>query len=241
MSARALVAAAALCAMAVSAKAADQSTAAGRDSYFPSTYAPGAVIWTGPYFGLHLGGIWTSATWTDPFSGGTDNPRPAGTPLGAQFGVNWQMDQWVFGVEADASWLKLDAADQDQFAFDHRISAHWVATATGRVGYAFNRFLVYFKGGAAFTGERNDVNTESAFNAVATIASTGTLTQVGAAFGGGVDYAFSANWSARLEYLFIDFPSHDLTLHDVANGLPNMPATVDWKMNQVLAGLNFRF
>ena len=115
MSARALFAAVALCSMAaVSAEAADQSAANGRGTYFPNAYFPGAVIWAGPYFGLHLGGVWTSATWTDPFSGGTDNPRPVGAPLGAQFGVNWQMDQWVFGGEADISWLKLDAAAQDE-------------------------------------------------------------------------------------------------------------------------------
>jgi len=235
MSARALFAAVALCAAVVSAKAADQSTAAGR-TYFPGAYTPGGVIWTGPYFGVHLGGVWTSATWTDPFSGGTDNPRSAGTPLGAQFGVNWQMDQWVFGAEADASWVKLDGSDQDQFAFDHRVTAHWLATVTGRVGYAFDRFLVYFKGGGAFTGERNDVNT-----GVATIASTGTLTQVGAAVGGGVEYAFSPNWSARLEYLFIDIQSRDFTLHDVKDGMPTQPASVDWKINEITAALNFRF
>ena len=236
MSARALVAAVALCAAAVSAEAADQSTAAGRGTYFPDTYTPGAVLWTGPYFGLHLGGVWSSATWTDPFSGGTDNPRSAGAPLGAQFGVDYQIDRWVIGAEADASWVKLDGADTDSLGFDHRITAHWLATVTGRLGYAFNRFLVYFKGGGAFTGERNDVNT-----AVAAIASTGTLTQVGTAVGGGVEYEFSRNWSARLEYLFIDFPSHDLTLHDFPKGLPTMPATVDWKMNEVTAALNFRF
>jgi outer membrane immunogenic protein len=235
MSARALVAGVALCAVAVTAEAADQSTAAGR-TYFPGAYTPGAVIWTGPYFGLHLGGVWTSATWTDPFSGGTDNPRSAGTPLGPQFGVNWQMDQWVFGAEADASWVKLDGSDQDQFGFDHRVTAHWLATVTGRVGYAFDRFLVYFKGGGAFTGERNDVNT-----GVATIASTGTLTQVGAAVGGGVDYAFSPNWSARLEYLFIDIQSRNFTLHDVKDGTPTQPANVAWKMNEITAALNFRF
>jgi outer membrane immunogenic protein len=236
MSARALLAAVALCAAAVSAEAADQSTANERGTYFPNDYVPGAIVWTGPYFGFHLGGVWSSGTWTDPFSGGTDNPRSAGFPLGAQFGVNWQMDRWVYGVEADATWVKLDGSDQDQFGFDHRITAHWFATATGRLGYASNRFLVYAKGGAAFTGERNDVTT-----AFATNASTGTLTQVGGAVGGGLEYAFSPGWSARLEYLFIDFPSQNFILHDTLGPFDNMRASVDWKLNVVTAALNFRF
>jgi opacity protein-like surface antigen len=240
MSARVLVAAVVLCgAAAVSAEAADQSAATGpRGKYFPDLYIPQDILWTGPYFGLHAGGVWSSATWTDPYSGGTDNPQPAGIPFGAQFGVNWQWEQWVLGAEADISWIKLDAAAQDNsgLAFDHRIQAHWLSTVTGRLGYAYHHLLFYVKGGAAFTGERNDVNT-----GFATIASTGTLTQVGTAFGGGVEYAFDTHWSARLQYLFIDFPSRNLTLSDHLGGFPDLPATVKWTWQDVDAAVSYRF
>ena len=100
------------------------------------------------------------------------------------------------------------------------------------------RFLVYAKGGAAFTGERNDVSIPGSL----TVASTGTLTQVGATVGGGAEYMFDTNWSARLEYDFVDFSSRDLNLViPVTPPVPNIPSHVDWTWHEFLAGVNYRF
>jgi outer membrane immunogenic protein len=237
MSTRALIVAVALCgAMVASTEAADQSAASGRaPSYYPNSYYPTAILWSGFYTGLHIGGVESSATWTDPLPGAaSDNPRPGSILGGAQIGVNWQWDWLVLGAEADMSWLRLHGFAVDSAGFNHTISAHWLSMATGRLGYAFNRYLAYAKGGAAFTGERNDVSTPAGKTA-----STGTLTQVGWTVGGGVEYAFDSAWSARLEYDFIDFPSQDLTLHGF--GLPTVPVTVDWRIQKLVGAINFRF
>jgi outer membrane immunogenic protein len=95
----------------------------------------------------------------------------------------------------------------DDAGFAHNIRANYLVTTTGRLGYAFDRFLVYAKGGAAFTGERNNVTIPGFL----IVASTGTVTQAGATVGGGAEYMFDTNWSGRLEYDFVHFPSHDLT------------------------------
>jgi outer membrane immunogenic protein len=142
--------------------------------------------------GAHLGGVWSSATWTDPLSNLSDNPQPSTFLGGAQVGVNWQMDNWVLGVEATFSGMRLEGQAIDSAGFAHDIRAFYLVTTTGRLGYAFDRFLVYAKGGAAFTGEHNDVTGPHI------VASTGTSTQVGATVGGGVEYMFDTNWSARL-------------------------------------------
>jgi outer membrane immunogenic protein len=236
MSTRALIVAVALCGAAVaSAEAADPSAAAARaPSYYPNSYYPTAILWTGFYAGLHGGGAWSSATWTDPLSGASDNPQPSSILGGAEIGVNWQNEGLVLGAEADISWIRLHGSAVDALGVTHTISAHWLSMVTGRLGYAFNRFLVYGKGGAAFTGERNDVTSPPL-----TTASTGTLTQVGWTVGGGVEYAFDPGWSARIEYDFIDFPSQDLTLHGFK--LPTVPVTVDWRVQKVVGAINFRF
>jgi outer membrane immunogenic protein len=242
---RALLVAAALCgAAAASAEAADASAGAARGPYFPKTYYPSSVLWTGFYVGAHIGGIWSSATWTDPLSGLSDNPQPSSFIGGGQVGVNWQMDSWVLGVEATIGGLRLNDSVIDGLGFRHNIRANYVATTTGRLGYAFEQYLVYAKGGAAFTGERNDVSQPgSAF-----IASTGTLTQVGATVGGGVEYMFDTNWSGRIEYDFFSFSSRDLTLArpkdtslPVNIGPINIPVHVDWTWHEFLVGLNYRF
>ena len=236
MRTRVLVATVALCS-AVSAEAADQSAATPRGPY--NAYLPSAVFWTGPYFGLHLGGVGSSASWTDPFSMASDNPRPNSPLGGAQFGVNWQMDNWVYGAEASFSWLGLKGTATDSAGFSHSIRANWLVTTTGRLGYAFGRSLVYGKGGGAYTGERNDVGSPTN-----QLASTGTQTQVGLTAGGGVEYALDTHWSGRLEYDFIDFPSRNLTLVGLQPQnalLGNAAAHVNWTWHEFAGALNYRF
>jgi outer membrane immunogenic protein len=236
MSARALLVAAALCgAGTTSAEAADASAGAARGSYFPRMYYPSAVPWTGFYVGAHLGGVWSNATWTDPISNLSDNPQPSSFLGGAQVGVNWQTDGWVVGAEATISGLSLDGTAMDGAGFAHTIRAHYLVTTTGRLGYAFDRVLVYAKGGAAFTGERNDVTIPGS----PIVASTGTLTQVGHTVGGGAEYMLDTNWSGRLEYDFVDFSSRDLTL--AGPHLFTQRAHTNWTWHEFLGGLNYRF
>jgi len=75
-----------------SAHAADQSVPRGPSSYYPNTYYPTSIDWTGFYLGLQGGGAFGSARWTDPFSGVADDPKPATLLGGGQIGVNWTRD-----------------------------------------------------------------------------------------------------------------------------------------------------
>jgi outer membrane immunogenic protein len=223
---RALLALALLSATVMSAQAADQAVPGG-PSYYPNAYYPNSVNWTGWYVGAQFGGSFASASWTDPFSQTSNSLRPSGVLGGGQLGVNWMRDSLLFGAEADFTWTGLESSGNEA-----SFSSRWLSLVTGRVGYAFNQFLVYAKGGAAFASARATVMD------LGKLADTGTTTQVGWTVGGGVEYALNPNWSVRLEYDFVDFQSRDMILHGPHGALP---VGVDFTIQKVVAGVNYRF
>lgn len=90
--------------------------------------------WSGLYVGAHAGYGWGSKEWSDvgPFSSSHDLDGFIG---GGQVGYNYQVGQIVFGVEGDLSGTRADGASQFGGAtFESRVD--WVATLTGRLGYA---------------------------------------------------------------------------------------------------------
>ena len=126
--------------------------------------------WSGCYIGGNAGGKWTRTT--DDVSIGATAATPAQTVSfgsdtntsfigGGQIGCQWQSGSWVFGLEGDADWQRsrttrtlgatplpanvLVGGD----SFDYR--SDWQASARGRLGYAWDRMLLYVTGGAAFT------------------------------------------------------------------------------------------
>jgi outer membrane immunogenic protein len=224
MSFRAWLALALLSGTIMSAQAADQAVPGG-PSYYPNAYYPNSVNWTGWYVGGQFGGSFASASWTGPLSQTSHSVQPAGILGGGQLGVNWMRDSLLLGAEADFTWTGLESS-----ANVATFSSRWLSLVTGRVGYAFNQYLLYAKGGAAFASARATVK----------LADTGTTTQVGWTVGGGVEYAINPNWSVRLEYDFVDFQSRDMILH---GPLPQsaLPVGVDFTIQKVVAGINYRF
>lgn len=199
---------AALCATA-SAQAADMY--GRRAPYAPQPYTvsqPLANSWIGPYIGANLGFGWGSIT---------NNPTdPSGVFGGLQAGYNWQSGALVFGVEGD---LQLNSADAT-FA-PWKFSNPWFGTARGRVGYAFNNVLLYGTGGLAFGG----IKTE-AFGLSESRTSTGWTAGVGA------EIALTRNWSAKVEYLYVDLSDRNFSLTGMPNG---------YEFSTVRVGVNYRF
>jgi len=219
------------------AQAADQSVggpARAPSSYYPDSYYPRSIDWTGFYTGLEIGGGWASATWTDPFSGLSNTSQSSSLLGGGQVGVNWQRDSLLFGVEADFDWVGFHGSAIDGAGFFNGVSAHWLSTVTGRLGYAFNRWLAYAKGGIAFASERDKIITPAGFTA-----SSGTSTQYGWTAGGGLEYALDSNWSARVEYDFLDFPSQNIVM--VGPVLGASPVSINYTIQKLVGGVNYRF
>jgi outer membrane immunogenic protein len=229
---RSLFLAAALCGAPFAATAADMSTPQLPVKAPPYVAPIDVYNWTGFYLGAHLGGAWSNANWTDPVSGLGDSPNNSGITGGGQVGYNYQFGAWVLGVEGDFSGTSLNASDTDAAGFTHSTRTDWTSTVTGRLGYSWNRALIYGKGGVAFADERNNVTSPLGLSS-----SNGTATQTGWTAGGGVEYALDRNWSARVEYDYLGFGSQ--AINAAAPG--GAPGSVSLNIQRVLAGVNFRF
>ena len=182
--------------------------------------------WTGFYVGINGGYSWGDSTWTVPAVSNT----PSGWLIGGTVGYNHQIGSWVFGLEGDWDWADIkDSSACGAFSCETKNS--WIATARGRVGYAFDRWLPYFTGGAAFGKvEANSTNPA---------APGASDTRTGWTVGGGVEYAFLANWSAKIEYLYVDLGSFDCNAG--CSGAAGVASSVDYKTNIIRAGLNYKF
>jgi len=164
--------------------------------------------WAGPYLGGNLGYNWGSVD---------NNPtKPSGFAAGIQAGYNWRVDSWVFGVEGD---LQATGAD-DMFA-PWKFSNPWFSTIRGRAGYALNNILFYGTGGLAFGELRGET-----FGLSESHITAGWTAGVGAEFG------FASNWSAKIEYLYVDLANSHFVTTGASNG---------YRFGTVRAGINYRF
>ena len=166
-------------AMALPSFAADMSRPAFKA---PSSAAP--WNWTGFYVGINGGYGFGKSNWTN-VAGTTGDFNVRGALAGGTIGYNLQTGMWVWGLEGDvdASWIKGTDA-----TICCETKNEWLATARGRIGYAFDRWLPFLTGGAAF----GDVKmTPIGFPAE-------TLTKIGWTAGGGLEYAFQGAWSAKV-------------------------------------------
>lgn len=193
--------------------------------------------WTGFYLGAHVGYGWAKTDWSFP-GGATSfaSHDTNGFLAGGQIGFNYQFGQWVLGIEADGSWTDMNNSTGCLLApISCSTDVKWMALVTGRLGWAaWDRALLYVKGGAAFADHEFTVSAPVPiiFLPVATRASD---TRVGWTIGAGLEYAFAPNWSAKIEYNFIDFGSDRMTFTD------GSAVDIDQHINVVKFGINYRF
>jgi outer membrane immunogenic protein len=204
----------------------------------PPPRAPAAYIpvmspvynWGGIYVGINGGWGFGTSNWTA--TGGTTGDFDiSGGLVGGTLGANFQSGPFVFGVEGDIDLTDINgspAIASCPNAVACQTSNDWLGTIRGRVGYAFNRILVYGTAGGAF----GDVK--------ATVTGVGSNdnTEFGWTAGGGIEGAISENWTARVEYLFVDLGNGSCS---TACGSSTSPAAVKFETSLIRAGLNFKF
>jgi outer membrane immunogenic protein len=173
------------------------------------------------------------SSWSDPFTGGSNTFRSSGFLGGAQVGLNAQFNALVFGVDGDFSWMGLKGTGTDSIGDAISTKLNWTSTVTGRIGAAFDRLLVYGKGGVAFASDQS-----SFADTVGGSASTSFL-RTGWTAGAGLEYGVSKNWSAKIEYDYLGFGSHGLNFSTAA--VPSYTSNASLNVQEVKAGLNFRF
>lgn len=194
----------------------------------PAGVLPVAYDWTGFYVGGHVGYGWAEKNWRDGFGLFGISHHSDGFLGGGQIGFNYQIGQWVLGLEGDFSWANLKGGTT-ALGSTFNTNVDWTATATGRVGYAFDRWLVYAKGGAAWARDRYSTN----FYTIP--AAEVAATRTGWTVGGGVEYAFAPNWSAKLEYNYMDFGNERVSF------APGFATDIDQQVHAVKFGVNYKF
>jgi high affinity Mn2+ porin len=145
-------------------------------------------------------------------------PLQPGATLGGQIGYNWQFGRVVLGVETDFDYLGDRPARTGTYGAPPGLAATGVTSYTlggggsaffgslrGRVGYAFDRLLVYGTGGVAYGGSSDPafiVLHPSGPGSVPFTANYSRSSQMKYVVGGGLEYALAPNWTMRGEYLF---------------------------------------
>jgi outer membrane immunogenic protein len=226
------------------ASAADLPVAPPPPPQAPAAYVPPPPVynWGGIYIGLNGGYAFGSSDWEPAGGTATGNFDVNGGLAGGTIGANFQSGQFVFGVEADGDWTSIRGGLRSTTCpytgtctFD--TSNDWLGTVRGRLGYAFDRVLVYGTAGGAF----GDI--KGAFSdtpAVGTIAISGKSTEFGWTAGAGVEVGITENITAKAEYLFVDLSKASVSCA-APTCAPAFTAPVSFDASLVRAGLNFKF
>jgi len=187
----------------------------------PAVYVPPPFSWTGVYFGVNGGYGWAS---TNSNSFG----NPSGGFVGGAVGANYQMGQFVFGAEGDWDWANL-ANTQTNLLVSNHMDINQILTARARAGVAFDRALIFVTGGYA------GVETNASFAVFNGFGGSQNSWVSGGAIGAGVEYAFTNNITAKVEYLYL--PLSSTTTFGSTVWSERAPVDV----NLLRAGLNYKF
>jgi outer membrane immunogenic protein len=206
--------------------------------------APPPFSWTGFYIGGNAGGVWTHGSVTDTLTGDSLIGNNAGFIGGGQLGYNWQISNWVLGIEGefDGTTLNRTGSGVTVVPGGDTIQASartdWVSMLTGRIGWAvFDRSLIYVKGGGAW------VESHATLTDLTTGASiSGSHVNDGWVVGAGWEWAFAPQWSVKFEYNHIgleNFTPSNTLLVDGGALADQLVFRRDLDIAKV--GINYRF
>jgi outer membrane immunogenic protein len=172
----------------------------------PAYTAPAVVYnWTGFYIGGHVGGAFAGDN-----SLVSSDARFMG---GVQAGFDYQFaPNWVLGAEAQYSWLS-GGNNNNGVLFPGgtlvtATNADQIGSVTGRLGYTWGPALLYAKGGYAW---RDGNNIAATVAGVPQAFTTDGNRKDGYTVGGGLEYMFAPNWSAKAEYQYYNFGNTTFT------------------------------
>jgi outer membrane immunogenic protein len=221
-------------------------------------YVEPVFNWTGFYVGGNLGYSWGRSSDTSTVSTATvpaflttsDKSNLDGIVGGGQIGYNWQMQNWLFGFEADIQGTGEKGSRSFSFSppgffalalppipvtLEQKID--WFGTVRGRIGVlATPKILLYATGGLAY----GEVDSNETVGAAAPVTFSNSSTHVGWTLGAGIEGAIGGNWTARLEYLYVDLGKVNgtFTLAPSTNVSTFSSRITD---NILRAGVNYKF
>jgi outer membrane immunogenic protein len=236
----------------------------------PSRAAPAPAVrapqysWDGFYVGANAGGVFGSTTLT---SSPTPQPdfgalnfsqklSPSGFAGGVQLGYAMQLGQFVYGFEADFQGSRANVSmsrvglpneigsDFSGWSSSASEQLDWFGTARGRLGYAIDRTLIYASAGL-IAGEVKS-SSLSSYSVMANpqhiYGGSSSSVRAGYVVGGGVEYAFTNNWTVRLEGLYFDLGKQSFSGVPLAANPPYSVAhNASFTGEIVRIGLNYKF
>ena len=226
--------------------------------------------WTGIYIGGQIGYIWSGGDWGysgfDPSSQSgfaSDAGTSAGLIGGAHVGYNYQINQWVFGLDGSVDGTGFPSNPEAIFpvafggaSVTARTNANIQGSIRGRLGFALERALFYVTGGVAFGGFDSSYTFAGNSGANPLINGGGLIsgqnsfsgTRAGWTLGGGIDYALDNNWSIFGEYRYTSFGTISnsglaASAFSQATGLSGgfLTANRSLNQNQVQVGFSYKF
>lgn len=228
---------------------------------YPVKAMPPAVFsWTGFYVGGNVGYAGDSfsadALLFDALSvnnlvsydgSGTASITSSGFIAGGQVGYNYQFaNNVVVGVETDLQWsgiegradAALDATSILIGSANVGASIDYFGTIRARLGYAFDRFLPYVTGGAAYG--RTAASGDAVILGVGSTSVSAASDSWGWTVGAGAEFAVTNNWTVKAEYLYVDLGSMDYAVYEPLTSTAAF-GSVDSKFHAMKAGVNYKF
>jgi len=236
-----LFAAAGLAALGMAAPASAADLAAKPYVKAPPAPPPAIYDWTGFYIGAN-GGWGQSHNCLDFItlvgtvaSGCSDR---SGGVVGGQLGYRWQTGSWVWGVEGQGDWADLSNTRVSLFdpTLSTRVKTDGIGLITGQVGYAWNAALLYFKGGAAVTGNRFSV-----CDTLNGLCGSLSNTRWGGTVGTGIEVGFGPNWSVGAEFDYLFMGTKTLNLNGVPATILSRTESIQQNVGIGLLRVNYRF
>jgi len=211
----------------------------------PMVAAPVPVYdWSGFYIGANGGGGWTDdcRDLVAPNTNFLGCYTAMGATVGGQIGYRMQMQQWVFGLEAQGNWADISGAGANLGNLqNNRLGTRidGFGTFTGQFGYAWNNVLLYAKGGAAVVNQALDFIDLADYGIKA---SSHFGTRWGGVAGAGFEVGLGRNWSIGFEYDHMFLNHHDFVIYD-ANGARSNQNTYNGgsDVDTAMVRLNYKF
>src|ERR1700676_218610 len=223
-------------------------------------YVAPRFSWTSCYLGGHLGGGRATKDMTDPVQlvqdtlNGTPSTTgittvrttPTGVVIGGQIGCDYQFaSNLVIGVEGGASGSTMKGSTNVGLPLGNpgdlalvQANTDFLASVTGRIGYAFDTVLLYAKGGFAVAGDKYNVS-GGTFAGGSPFNFQGLDNRYGWVVGGGVDWAFSRHWSMNVEYDYYKFGSGTVLMNEMVSSAGAGVVDVKQTVQVVKVGVNF--
>jgi outer membrane immunogenic protein len=204
----------------------------------PAFIPPPIFSWTGFYVGGQVGYQWATSSpqiysTTGAATAGSPNYNQQGVIGGGHIGYNYQINQYVLGIEGDVEASSFKGSGpyaSGLYTFNTSVDVQ--GSVRGRLGFTWERALIYATGGAAFAPVHSSYLGPAGFDDV-------TSTRTGWTVGGGFQYAFTPNWSARIEYRYTDLGTTNNILANSSGG--TLGETKHETANAVRVGFSYKF